>query len=149
MATTWILVAHDAGARLFENLGPGKGLDPIETMEHPEGRERDRSLVSDRPGRSFRKNSSDPRRAAMSSNEGPREHVVSTFAKSLADMLRQARTQHRFERLVLVAPPKFLGLLRSSLDGPTSQMVVGSMDKDLANVKDSELVEHLGEVIAV
>lgn len=149
MATTWILVAHDAGARIFENRGPGKGLESVETVEHPEGRERDQGLVSDRPGRSFRKNSGDPRRAAMSRGQSPHQHAVSAFAKSLADRLRQARVQNQFERLVLVAPPRFLGFLRSSLDGPTSQMVVGSIDKDLANTKDSELIKHLGEVIAV
>ena len=33
--------------------------------------------------------------------------------------------------------------------GPTSQLVVGSLDKDLAAHKESELVEHLGEVIAI
>ncbi len=149
MATTWILVAHDAGARVFENHGPNKGIQEVETVEHPEGRERDRDLVSDRPGRSFRKNSGDPRRAAMSQSVGPHERAVSAFAKSLAEELRSARVQNRFERLVLVAPPKFLGLLRSSLDGPTSQLVVGSIDKDLANSSNAELVKHLGEVIAV
>ena len=149
MATTWILVAHDAGARLFENNGPNKGIQQLETVEHPEGRERDRDLTSDRPGRSFRKNSGDPRRAAMSQSVGPHERAVSAFAKSLSDKLKAARVQNRFERLVLVAPPKFLGILRSSLDGPTSQLVVGSIDKDLANSSDAELVKHLGEVIAV
>jgi protein required for attachment to host cells len=149
MATTWILVAHEAGARLYENHGPGKGIERVESIEHPEGRERDRALVSDRPGRSFRKNSGDPRRAAMSRSEGPHEHAVAAFAKALADRLRQGRVQNRFERLVLVAPPRFLGQLRAELDGPTAQMVVGSVDKDLAASKDSELIKHLGEVIAV
>lgn len=149
MATTWILVAHDAGARLFENNGPNKGIQQVEAVEHPEGRERDRDLTSDRPGRSFRKNSGDPRRAAMSQSVGPHERAVSAFAKSLSEKLKAARVQNRFERLVLVAPPKFLGVLRSSLDGPTSQLVVGSIDKDLANSSEAELVKHLGEVIAV
>ena len=31
MAKTWILVAHEAGARVFENRGPGKGLELLET----------------------------------------------------------------------------------------------------------------------
>ena len=34
MARTWILVGHEAGARVFENRGPGKGLDLVETIEH-------------------------------------------------------------------------------------------------------------------
>jgi len=149
MANTWILVAHDAGARVFANRGPGKGLELIETIDHPEGRARDRDLVSDRPGRSFRKDSGDPRRAAMSRNEGPHDRAVSSFARTLTDKLQHARVENRYERLVLVAPPRFLGLLRSSLDGPTAQLVVASVHKDLASRKEAELVEHLGEVIAV
>ena len=30
MAKTWILVGHDAGARVFENHGPGQGLEFVE-----------------------------------------------------------------------------------------------------------------------
>jgi hypothetical protein len=39
--------------------------------------------------------------------------------------------------------------LRSSLDGPTSQLVVGSVHKDLASAKEAELMEHLSKVIAI
>ena len=149
MASTWVLVAHEAGARLFENQGPGKGLDLVDEIDHPEGRMRDGELVSDRPGRSFRKDSGDPRRASMSQNEGPHERVVATFARELANRLQQGRVRNEYQRLVLVAPPRFLGLLRSSLDAPTAQLVVGSLHKDLAAKKEAELVEHLGEIIAV
>jgi protein required for attachment to host cells len=149
MAKTWILVAHDAGARVFENDGPGKGLQLIEEIDHPEGRERDQDINADRPGRSFRKNSADPRRAAMSRSEGPRERVVADFARAMAEKLKQGRVENQYERLVLVAPPRFLGLLRSSLDGPTAQLLVGSLNKDLASTTQAELIGHLGEVMAV
>jgi len=149
MATTRILVAHDAGARIFDNEGPGKGIDLVEEIEHPAGRARAAELESDRPGRSFRKNSADPRRAAMSPNEGPRERVVADFARELADNLRHGRMDNSYDRLVLVAPPKFLGLLRAALDRPTADCVVGSLDKDLAASKEDELLGQLGEIIAV
>jgi protein required for attachment to host cells len=149
MVKTWILVAHDAGARVFENRGRGKGLDLVETIEHPEGRERDRDIVSDRPGRAFRKDSGDPGRAAMSRREGPHDRAVSDFARALADKLQHARTENQYQRLVLVAPPRFLGLLRSSLDGPTAQLLIGSVDKNLASSKEAELIEHLGAVIVI
>ncbi len=149
MAKTWILVAHEAGARVFENQGPGKGLDLVEELEHAEGRARDREIVSDRPGRSFRKNSGDPRRASIPASEGPHDRAVATFARALAQKLKQGRNKNRYQRLVLVAPPRFLGLLRSSLDGPTTQLVVGSIHKDLAAAKESQLMKYLGDVIAV
>ncbi len=149
MAMTWILVAHEAGARVFEARGRGKGLELLDTIEHPEGRARDRDLASDRPGRSFRKDSGDARRAAMSRAEGPHDRAVSDFARALADRLRRARVANQYDRLVLVAPPRFLGLLRSTLDGPTTHLVVGSMDKDLAMKNETELVEHLRDMVAV
>lgn len=149
MAYTWILVAHEAGARVFANDGRGTGLTLIESMEHPEGRARDRDIDSDRPGRSFRKNSGDTRRASMSKSEGPHDRAVADFARLLADKLEHARVQNRFKRLVLVAPPRFLGLLRSSLDGPTSQLLLGSINKDLAMSSEAELLKHLSEMIAI
>ena len=41
-----------------------------------------------------------------------------TSRERLADKLQDARVQNRYRSVVLVAPPRFLGLLRSSLDGP-------------------------------
>lgn len=149
MTTTWILVAHEGGARLFANDGPGKGLALVETIDHPEGRTHERDMVSDRPGRSFRKDSGDPRRASMGQSEGPHDRAVADFARLLAQKLEQARAQNQMQRLVLVAAPRFLGMLRSSLDGPTSQLVVGSINKNLASSKEAELIKHLGEVIFV
>jgi protein required for attachment to host cells len=149
MTSTWIVVAHEAGARFFENRGRGTGLELVEEVEHPEGRARDRDMASDRPGRSFRKNSGDPGRASMGQSEGPHDRAVSDFARALADKLQDARVQNRYRGVVLVAPPKFLGLLRSSLDGPTAQLVMASLDKDLAASKQDEIVERLGDLITL
>jgi len=149
MPTTWVLVAHQAGARVFENLGPGKGLRLLQGIDHPEGRQQDGDFDADRPGRSFRRDAGDVRRAAMSRSEGPHERAVADFARALASRLEHARATGQYDRLVLVAPPKFLGLVRSSLDAPTEQCVVGSLDKDLAASDEEELVRQLGEVIAV
>ena len=149
MTTTWILVAHNAGARLFENGGPGKGIELVEEIDHPEGRQSEGELQADRPGRSFQKNSGDARRSAMSPPQSAQERITADFARTLASRLQQARISGELDRLVLVASPTLLGLLRSALDAPTAHCVVGSLDKNLAMSDEDELVKHLGEVIAV
>ena len=149
MDSTWIVVAHEAGARFFENHGRGTGLELVEEIEHADGRARDRDMASDRPGRSFRKTSGDPSRASMGQSEGPHDRAVSDFARAVAEKLKDARMQNRYKRLVLVAPPRFLGLLRSSLDGPTAQLVMASLDKDLAASNRDEIVERLGDLITL
>ena len=85
----------------------------------------------------------------MGKSEGPHDRAVADFARLLADKLQHARVQNQYQRLVLVAPPRFLGLLRASLDGPTSQLVLASIHKDLAISKEAELIKHLGEVILI
>jgi protein required for attachment to host cells len=149
MFRTWVVVAHDAGARFFESDGPGQGLELVEEIEHSAGRARDSEMASDRPGRAFQRNSGDPRRSSMGQSESPHERAVSDFARAVAVKLEHARVTNRYAQLVLVAPPRFLGLLRSSLDGPTSQLVVGSLDKDFATIEANELVERLSDVIAL
>ncbi len=149
MTKTWILVAHDAGARFFESLGRGEELELIEEIEHSAGRARDSEMASDRPGRAFQRNIGDHRRSSMGQSESPHDRAVSDFARALAAKLGDGRVGNRYTRLVLVAPPRFLGLLRSSLDGPTSQLVVGSLDKDLAVVDASALVERLRDIVVL
>jgi hypothetical protein len=38
MATTWILVANAAQAKLYANQGPNKGVELVKEFTHPESR---------------------------------------------------------------------------------------------------------------
>lgn len=44
-------------------------------------------------------------------------------------MLERGRVEHRYDRLILVAPPHFLGTLRQVLDAQAC--VVAELDKEL------------------
>ena len=145
MTTTWILVAHRGGARLLENTGPGKGLQLIEEIRHPEGRLKDGEINSDRPGRSF--DSLGAARHSMSKEQAPTEHVTERFAKEPGDKLQHARTANRFAALVLVAEPHFLGALRAALDAPTAALISATVDKDLGGVETRDLPPHLSGVV--
>ena len=99
MDSTWIVVAHEAGARFFENHGRGTGLELVEEIEHPDGRARDRDMASDRPGRSFRKTSGDPSRASMGQSEGPHDRAVSDFARAWWPKLNEHQRCPRSESI--------------------------------------------------
>jgi protein required for attachment to host cells len=57
---------------------------------------------------------------------------VRTFAKEIGRYLEQARTQHRYDELVIVAPPKFLGAVRKELGKEVEKLVVDELPKDLS-----------------
>ncbi|UCH53717.1 MAG: host attachment protein [Pseudomonadota bacterium] len=144
---TWILVAHRAGGRLFENPGPGKGLTLVQDIPHPEGRLRDQDINADRHG-----GSADTRGAGRHSYEAsqtPTEHVAVQFAKQLAEILDSGRSQQRYAQLVLVAEPRFLGNLRAAMSPQTASLVSATIDKDLGSVEARDLPRFLGGTVRV
>lgn len=139
---SWILIANRTGARVVEKQGPQLSL--LETIDHENGRLRDRDIDSDRQGRSFDRMGAS--RHALSNEESAHEHDARMFARELARRLHDERLKHSFERLVLVAEPRFLGYLREALDEATERMVIATVAKDLARVALPDLPSHLPQL---
>lgn len=139
---SWILTANRTGARILD--AQGGTLTLLETIDNEQGRLRNRDIDSDRHGRTFDRAASG--RHAFSTEEAPTERIAKAFARGLADKLRQARLTGQFERLVLVAEPHFLGLMREALDVATERAVIASVAKDLAEVPVDRLAAHLPEL---
>jgi protein required for attachment to host cells len=148
MSTTWVVVGHRAGARILEHTGPGKGLRLVSDLDNPEGRLKSGQMDTDKPGTSF-SSGPGPGRHPMSPQEDSHHHVAENFAAQIAVVLGTARVERRFDQVVLVAEPGFLGMMRSKLDASTTAMVKSSLGKDLANVRLQDLGKHLGSVLAV
>lgn len=140
--STWILVAHRGGGRLYSRDGTNDDLVPISRIDHAAGRLRAGDLSSDRVGRS--KESMNQTRHGVGEDQDPTEHEASVFAKQLAATLETGRIEHRFDRLVLVAEPRFLGLLKAELSRPTALLITETIDKDFAHLTDREIGTHLG-----
>jgi protein required for attachment to host cells len=145
--TTWVVLADRSRARFMRHRGPGKGFDLVQEMEHPDGRLRDREIMTDRPGRAFDR--SGQGRHAMEPEESPHEHEAAAFARTVADYAARARLDHRFERLVVAAEPQFLGLLRAALDEPTKKLVVGELPKHLLASDEQDVAKVLASVMNV
>lgn len=129
----------------MENKGPGKGLDLLQTLDHPAGKLKNKDIDSDGPGRGNDRYG--PGRHAYSSEHAPTTHIAEQFAKQLSTLLDDGRSHHRYGRLVLVAEPRFLGNLRAALNTQTAALVTATIDKDLGGIDMRELPRHLDGVI--
>lgn len=141
MAITWILVANASLAKLYANLGPNKGLSLIKEWMHPESRQKAADLVSDRAG-------------AIMSGKGmrqsqtlPKEHQAKVFAMEIAKELYHGRARNAFGRAILVAPPGFMGMINTNLDGPTAQMISDRFEKDYTKTPEPALKARLASCI--
>ena len=61
----------------------------------------------------------------------------------MADHLESARTEGRFQRLFVVAPPAFLGLLRDHFSHALGTLVTGEVNKNLVQLAPDELRHQL------
>jgi protein required for attachment to host cells len=148
MATTWIIAADESRARVLQVAGPDR-LDEIDDLVNPSGRAQNRELQTDaeprfsghggvgKPGSSRTSGPASDREAL-----GPVEHSVRTFAREVGRYLDRARLDHRFDQLVLLAPPKFLGALRKELDKEVEKLVADELPKDLAGLSARELERY-------
>jgi protein required for attachment to host cells len=143
MAKNWVLVADSASARIFSMTGPRSSLQEIETLDHPEGRLPAQEINADRPGRSFA--SAGKRRHAMEREVDPKKQAAITFAREIVERLESARAQGDLERLILVAAPEFLGLLREHLSSETKRAVENEFALNLAAMAPDEIRAHLPE----
>jgi protein required for attachment to host cells len=141
MSKTWIAVAHRGGARVIESTGTTSELSVVRDFDHPEGRLHAGEIDTDRPGESISSTQTGPH--PMGRSQSPTERVADDFARAIAAFLDAERTNGSFDRLVLVAAPRFLGRLRDALPRPTQAMVVASLDKNLADAEPETIRQQL------
>ena len=141
MTTTWILSANRSNASLFESDWPGKSMRRLQDISHPKGRLQNKDINTDKPGRSF--DSMGQGRHSMGSDQEPISHVAQQYASELAELLNKGRLTNAYEKLVLIAEPKFLGILRAALDKNTALLVVQSVNKELLDLKEEDVGKYL------
>lgn len=112
----------------------------LQDISHPQGGLQNRELHSDKPGRSF--NSVGEGRHSLSKEHSPSEKIAQQFARDLAGMLNKGRTK-AYDQIILIAEPKFLGLLRSALDSNTAALATQTVNKELLEVSEEDLVNFL------
>jgi protein required for attachment to host cells len=141
MAITWIVAADSAHARVLQVADRKQELVEVDDLLNPEGRMQERELVSDAQPRLNGPGGTQSAREAT----GAVEHSVDLFSKRIGDYLEKARTEHRYDKLVLVAPPKFLGKLRKELGKEVAKLVTDELDKDLYRANARELEAYFSK----
>lgn len=129
MSATWILVADRSRARLFTLGDSDQRLVELESFVSVEGRLPGRELESDRPPRTHDRFGEG--RHAIEPRIRPREKIARRFASLLGDRLERARKDNRYDDLVLVAPPRFMGELNAALGAHAGACVVAKVSKDM------------------
>jgi protein required for attachment to host cells len=132
----WILVGNASRVRLFSADAKGEDWDLLEEFRHDESRARNADLQEQRDNPNAGTLHGP---AAENEPDGRRELEHERFARELSSRLDRGVDAHAFERLIIAAPPDFLGKLRRSLSKRVLQRLMMDMDADYSNVPAREL----------
>jgi len=139
----WVLVADAGRARILERAAPGSAWQESAAEERRNALPPSRDMGSDRPGRVYE--SMGGARHAVEPRHDPHDAAEAEFARQLAEKLEADAAQGRYARLMLIAPPRFLGELKQQLGDAARHCLRGTLDKDLVHATLAEIVTHLPE----
>jgi protein required for attachment to host cells len=151
----WVVVGDEGTARILDWPGPGQRLREVDTLTDAAAHALDRNLRRDaygrrappapqgsrhgQPSRNLRGGAS----VTSSAGEDPQHVEAELFARRVARHLGEALNKGRYDELYLAAAPRFLGLLRKSLDPHVAVVVAAELDQDLVREGADELTRRL------
>ena len=141
MTKVFLVVAESSRAKIFQTDMHLSEMIELEDMVHPASRQHERDITSDLPGRGA--SSGEGSHHGIDDQSNARKEEVDIFARQIDKHLAAMLDQGQFEKLALVASPKFLGHLRKHLSGRLADKIVYELDKDLLHCKETELKAHL------
>lgn len=142
----WVLIADGEKALFLKNLTDSEDphLEVVRKEEQDNPKDIDQS--ANRPGRM--QDTGVGQRSALDDTDW-HELAKERFADDLADLLYKQAHRHKFDEIVLIAPPKTLGELRQKLHKEVADKVIAEVPKTLTNHPLDEIEAHVtGDIAA-
>jgi len=136
----WVVVCDGAKALVLENAGDAKfpNLKTVEVFEQKD--QPTRELGTDVPGRAV--NSVGNIRSAVEQTDW-HDQAEKAFLTQLAEHLDAAVSAGRTKSLIVVAPPRALGMIRPAYSHGLRGAVRAELDKDLVKLPIYEIEKRL------
>jgi Protein required for attachment to host cells len=136
----WVVVCDGARALVLENVGDTKfpNLKTIKVFEQKGAPTRD--LGTDAPGRSH--SSVGHGRSAVAQTDW-HEQAEEAFLLKVVEHLEEAVTAGKIKSMIMVAPPRALGVIRPACSQGLRGVVRAELDKDFVRLPVHEIEKHL------
>lgn len=141
---TWYVVADGGRARIVQKRDGQETFGTRQEFVSADIHRHTHELGTERPGRARESGAS--ARHAVQPRQDLHRADKQNFVHEIAAALNQASARDEFDCLVLVAPPHPLGDLYQVLDAPTQRKITAQLQKDLTNIPDADLANHLADL---
>jgi protein required for attachment to host cells len=139
-AGDWVVVCDGTKALILENAGDAisPNLKTKQVYEQPDPKTCEQG--TDAPGRSI--SSVGSRRSAMEQTDW-HDQAEQQFLVDLAKRLDAAMTAGETKSLIVIAPPRALGVLRQAFSAAVRNAIRAEIDKDYVKMPVYEIEKHL------
>lgn len=140
----WVLLADGHNARLLQGTRPFDDLHGVDggVVEPAVAHRFAHDVDSDRPGRAY-SSADGGSRSAIEPSEDPIRAEERAFAQDLAQKLDHGARDGKYDRLIIAAPPRFLGDIRTVLGASARAKLNAAIDKDLVKTPAADLPKAL------
>ena len=146
MKRVWILLANAEKATIYTASERDYHFNLVKKLSHAESRLKNSNLVSDAPGR-FQKGESE----IGSRFEDAVNHKVleiTRFAKEICKTLESGRTSNAYESIIVIAEPRFFGLINKNATKYVRNLIKYHHPKDYTHYSENKLKEELQSILA-
>lgn len=134
-----IVVAEQSKARFFIQDGKAGKINEMADLVNMNARKHEQDLLTDRPGRSF--DSKGSGRHAMETKTNARKQYANRFATEICDYLE--KNSNRYDNLVIISPPGFLGYLRKKMPDTLAKLVTREIKKNFVQEETRDIEQFL------
>jgi protein required for attachment to host cells len=139
--TYWIVVADESHAVIYTRNTKRGPLQKLLSLDNAAGRKKTGELLADRGGRSY--DSFGTGRHTMAKEKtDPKKHVAMAFAKQIAERVGKVTHDGSCRGYALLAPPRFLGMLRDAMSNSCRFEPFKTIDKEVVD-KDTAFLKKL------
>jgi protein required for attachment to host cells len=142
----YIVIADATTARIFSINDEDAVLELVRHLTHPSSRLHSQEINSDEPGRVQK--GMNRTRSAMEPRTDAHIAQVRLFAKEIGNTLQAAYDRHHFDELAIIAPPRFLGLLRKQLEIHSIKCLPVCIARNCTHVAAVDIPKQLGASLA-
>jgi protein required for attachment to host cells len=134
---TWFVLANRTASVIYADK-KNKPFYFIERLNNQIGTKMEGDLVADREGR-IASVSNRTIRHAFEPKESKHEHFAKLFAKRIAEYLDKGHQEKKYDRLVIVAGPRFLGMLRNELKPAVRELIQHEVKHEYLQGSDQQI----------
>jgi protein required for attachment to host cells len=139
----WYMTLSRIEARIFKRTSLKTPARLVKTVSNPLGREKNRALTKDKPGKDRVRVGKSVRSHSMGPESDPHEDAAVQFAHEVAKFLDSESKKGSFEGITVFSDPHMKGLLKAKISKKTENLIRDWKSKNISKLSDREIVKML------